>query len=102
MSSALRSAVRVVAFDLDGTILEPGKIISSEVIKALRSLRDCGVRSVIASGRPVDFQLELLQRYALGADSGCFQALVCDERELYVRDVSTTVAGFRPDEEWNG
>ncbi|HZC26543.1 MAG TPA: HAD family hydrolase [Actinopolymorphaceae bacterium] len=96
-----RSSVRVVALDLDGTILEPGKVITDQVIDALRSLRERGIRCVTASGRPVDFQLALLDRHGLGADSGCFQALITDERELHLCETAAEGARFRPDEEWN-
>lgn len=96
-----RSAVRVVALDLDGTILEPGKVITDQVIDALRSLRERDIRCVTASGRPADFQLELLERHGLGAASGCFQALIADERELYLCEESASSSRFSPDDEWN-
>lgn len=79
-----QSDIAVVAFDLDGTILEGGSQIIPEVINALNWLATRGIRCVTATGRPLDFQLELLARYELGANTGVLQALIADERELYL------------------
>ena len=44
--------VRMVALDLDGTLLDSKKRISSQTVKVLRALPEVGVRVVIASARP--------------------------------------------------
>lgn len=86
--------VRLVALDIDGTLLEPDKTIAPELRQGLRELRSRGVELTTASGRPADFQIELLERYGL---TDCFSALITDERELYLADESS----FVPYEQWN-
>lgn len=51
--------VRLIATDLDGTLLRPNKTISRRAIAALRGAADCGIHLVAATGRqpggiPVD------------------------------------------------
>lgn len=45
-------AIRLVAIDLDGTLLNDSKQVSDQTIDALRCLPGQGVRTVIASARP--------------------------------------------------
>ena len=45
-------AIRLVAIDLDGTLLNSAKLISDQTIEALQCLPERGVRVVIASARP--------------------------------------------------
>jgi hypothetical protein len=45
-------AIRLVAIDLDGTLLNSSKLISDQTIEALQCLPERGVRVVIASARP--------------------------------------------------
>jgi Cof subfamily protein (haloacid dehalogenase superfamily) len=45
-------AIRLVAIDLDGTLLNSSKLISDQTIEALQCLPARGVRVVIASARP--------------------------------------------------
>ncbi|MGZ0148681.1 HAD family hydrolase [Kribbella sp. WER1] len=87
--------VRLVAVDLDGTILEGGEIIRPDTIDSIRRCRDRGVQVVTASGRPHAFQLEVLARH--GLDRGDFAALICDERELWIRGAD----GFDSVSAWN-
>jgi Cof subfamily protein (haloacid dehalogenase superfamily) len=44
--------IRLVAIDLDGTLLNSSKLISDQTIEALQCLPERGVRVVIASARP--------------------------------------------------
>lgn len=46
------SAIRLVAIDLDGTLLDDSKQVSEQTIRALCGLPERGVRVVIASARP--------------------------------------------------
>jgi HAD superfamily hydrolase (TIGR01484 family) len=78
--------IRLVAFDLDGTILERGELIRDEVLAALRELSSRGIACVTATGRPYDFQVELFERYGIGATSGVLRGLIGDEREIFVND----------------
>jgi hydroxymethylpyrimidine pyrophosphatase-like HAD family hydrolase len=94
------SDVRLLALDLDGTILEPGPAIAEPVLGALRELRDRGVACVIASGRPIEFQLDLLTDHHIGPETGCFRALIGDERELFLLHQNPEPA-YVPHREWN-
>ena len=44
--------IRLVAIDLDGTLLDRDKKVSDQTVHALRCLPNSGVRVVIASARP--------------------------------------------------
>ena len=74
---------RLVALDLDGTMLEKGREIAPEVIRALHALAEAGVRSTTATGRPRTFQLELLARHGMGTAGTLPHAIMADERELF-------------------
>src|SRR5205823_14074413 len=47
-----KGPVRMIAIDLDGTLLDDSKQISERTIKALASIASQGVKLVIASARP--------------------------------------------------
>ncbi|MGH3490876.1 MAG: HAD family hydrolase [Actinopolymorphaceae bacterium] len=95
-------SIRMVALDLDGTILEAGTTITGEVLTALATLRAGGVTVVTATGRPVDFQLDLLERHGIGPAAGLFGALIADEREIHLLDECQPPArAYRPHDEWN-
>ncbi len=49
---ALQTNLKLVAIDLDGTLLDRSKKISEQTVRALRCLPDSGVKTVIASARP--------------------------------------------------
>src|SRR5690242_20272784 len=88
----------MVAFDLDGTILEEGERIAAECIAAIRGLHARGIRCVINSGRSTAFQAELLTRLGL-LDQ--FDGLIGDER--WIQLVRTDGDGPRLEsmEPWN-
>lgn len=44
--------IRLVASDLDGTLLAPDGTIDAETVASLRAARDAGVTIVVATGRP--------------------------------------------------
>lgn len=46
------TAVRLLALDLDGTLLDPTGTVTARTVDALRAARDAGATVVIASGRP--------------------------------------------------
>ena len=52
MSISSKFPYKLVALDLDGTLLGPGKRISAENAAAVRQLTEMGVQVVLASGRP--------------------------------------------------
>ncbi len=89
----------MIAMDLDGTILERSSLIRREVIDRLVALAQDGVRCVTATGRPFDFQLEMLELHALPASAGVFSALIADEREIFLLNESGD--RYVPHSPWN-
>lgn len=53
LGGIMRSDIKLVAIDLDGTLLDYHKEVSKKNIDAIRKLRDKGIYIVIATGRPV-------------------------------------------------
>jgi hydroxymethylpyrimidine pyrophosphatase-like HAD family hydrolase len=100
-SNRRRADIRLVALDLDGTILDSGTTISPTVIDAVASLSRQGIACATASGRPFGFQAELLDRHGMGPETGCFAALIADERELYLADPEAPTPHFTPYRPWN-
>jgi Cof subfamily protein (haloacid dehalogenase superfamily) len=54
--------VRLIATDLDGTLLGPGGTLSQRNVDALRAAKDAGWYVVLASGRPPFMIVELMHR----------------------------------------
>lgn len=94
--------VALVAFDLDGTILESDGTITAECAAEIIRLAGLGVRCVVASGRSMDFQAELVQQQGL---SRYFDALICDERWVHLNvspdERSDQSIELQPLEPWN-
>jgi HAD superfamily hydrolase (TIGR01484 family) len=78
--------LKLVAFDLDGTILEHGTLIRPEVIEALRTISGNGIACSTATGRQFAFQEPLFEEYGIGAGSGVLRALIGDEREIFLAE----------------
>jgi len=79
--------IRMIAMDLDGTILENGELIRPEVIAALRTITERGVFCVTATGRQIAFQRELFRQYEMDVTTtGIMRALIGDEREVYLAE----------------
>lgn len=92
-------SIRLVALDLDGTILEAGRHVAPELVALLMGLARDGVRCTTATGRPAGFQMELFPRFGLGASAGVPHALMADERELFLLDPE--VRKYWPHAPWN-
>lgn len=94
--------VALIAFDLDGTILEPDGTIAEECAGEIIRLTGLGVHCVVASGRGVDFQQDLLQEQGLARH---FSALIGDERWIHLNapaaDRSDVAMELQPLEPWN-
>lgn len=90
-------AVRLVALDLDGTVLESGRRLVPGLVGALRALAAAGIRCTTATGRPLWFQLELFRRFGLGPVAGVPHALMADERELFLLHDDV----YAPHQAWN-
>ncbi|MBF0844037.1 HAD family phosphatase, partial [Streptococcus danieliae] len=57
--------IKLVAVDIDGTLLTPDKKITPEVKAAVREASQSGVQVVIATGRPVAGVYHLLEELEL-------------------------------------
>ncbi|WP_195619045.1 sugar-phosphatase [Clostridium paraputrificum] len=60
---------KIIALDMDGTLLNDDKIITEVTKKALKSARDKGVKVVLASGRPIDGLRRYLEKLGLVDDN---------------------------------
>jgi Cof subfamily protein (haloacid dehalogenase superfamily) len=77
---AATAPIRLVAIDLDGTLLTSEKLISDQTIEALQCLPEAGVKVVIASARPPRSVRHIYQK--LGLDTWQINyngALIWDE-----------------------
>ncbi len=57
--------VKVLMFDLDGTLIQNGKDIALDVLEALKELKSRGYILVINSGRPIFLTLKVLQSFGI-------------------------------------
>lgn len=46
-------AIKLIAVDLDGTLLNSGNAISPETLRTLQVAHGMGIKVVLASGRPL-------------------------------------------------
>ncbi len=90
--------MKLVALDLDGTLLNRGGTIAEETLSEMHRLYQKGVYIAIATGRPYKDTIRFLTDNGLHPEDGYPYALVCNEREIYfLRD-----GAFRSWEPWNG
>ncbi len=57
--------IKLVAIDLDGTLLDPNRQITEEVRKTIAKAKAAGVKIVITTGRPLPGVVEILKTLAL-------------------------------------
>ena len=87
---------RIIAFDLDGTIFDDMKNISSEDLDALRAAGNSGIYTVPASGRLIPYIPDILKqlpgaRYYITANgNGVYDSL--ENRVLYSADIPLDVS----------
>lgn len=89
--------MKLVALDLDGTLLNRDGSISKETIHEMRRLYAKGLYIAIATGRPYETTLGILTNNGLEPSDGFPQVLICDEREAYFLDPD----GYRAWVPWN-
>ena len=100
---------KIIALDMDGTLLNDNKIVTEKTKNALRKAREKGVKIVLASGRPVDGlkrylkELDLIDNdeYVLSFNGGLVQKTKSEEvifevgltgKDLhYLNDISSTL-----------
>jgi hydroxymethylpyrimidine pyrophosphatase-like HAD family hydrolase len=65
------AGVRLVASDLDGTLLRPDETVSERTRRAVAAARDAGITVVLVSGRPVRSMGPLAERVGVGGIAIC-------------------------------
>ncbi len=108
MTPAPDSGFRLIASDLDGTILSHDFTISERTVAAFGAARAAGYEVVFVTGRPPWFMTPLLEHmgaagHTVGKVIGCNGAVVCDlekgtilESELLgVEDAVASIEGIR-------
>ena len=87
--------MRMVATDLDGTIVGPDGSISARTVQALQACQDAGVRVVYVTGRPPRWMSEVVSQTGHRGTALCGNgAVVYDlaaERVLHARTLATDV-----------
>lgn len=83
----MRTSIRLIASDLDGTLLRPDGSVSSRTQVALQRVREAGIVVVLVSARPP----RVLRQVARTADIGGL-ALCCNGAMLYDLDTDTIIS----------
>jgi len=77
------SLVRMIALDLDGTLLEPSGKICTQTLQTLGIIHRKGIVIAIATGRPFARTLTPLEENALYPHNPYPDILICEERDVY-------------------
>jgi len=94
--SAPRSPQKLVAVDLDGTLVGPNGV-ERVIIPILRNLHLKSIFLCVVTGRPLEDCLAILSENNLGIRYNYPQGLITEEREIYLlRD-----KGYVPFKKWN-
>ncbi|MCC0629152.1 MULTISPECIES: sugar-phosphatase [unclassified Clostridioides] len=90
---------KLIALDIDGTILDTQKRITPEVFESIQEAKKAGAKVVITTGRPLPGVKELLNQLNL-TDEGdyviCFNGAIIQEvkSEKIIHDVEMTLDDF--------
>lgn len=77
-------AVRLVAVDLDGTLLDAEERIAIEVIEMIERAHQRGIAVTMVTGRPIPFMRHLAQEAGIKAPmAGCNGAVIFDAEGVY-------------------
>ncbi|MDR1388621.1 MAG: Cof-type HAD-IIB family hydrolase [Treponema sp.] len=103
----MRHQVKLIAFDLDGTVLNSRKEISARTIKAFQNALDAGIRLVPATGRQysaIPQEVVNVSRSLLIANNGAqvFEMPVKKTIREYCFDAKTAVSLVRELRAFNG
>lgn len=71
LSSSGAPPVRMVATDLDGTLLQPDGSVSTRTALAVRAARDAGIHVIPITGRPPHVTWDIVRRAGLGPLGVC-------------------------------
>lgn len=75
--------MKLIALDLDGTLLEPSGLISERTLEQLSRVVNQNVKVVIATGRPYARTIAPLEQNGLGPAKTYPHLLICEERDIY-------------------
>ena len=85
--------VRVVATDLDGTLLRPDGTVSRRTIRAVRAAKDAGIDVIPITGRPPRITWDVAKEAGLGPLGVCSNgAALVDTSSMEVIEVQTMQA----------
>lgn len=90
--------IRLIALDLDGTLLDPGTSIHPDTIATLERFVDHGGLVAINTGRPYNAILDIMQKNDVLPNCRFPHALIAEEREIYLRQPNSV---FESHEPWN-
>jgi hydroxymethylpyrimidine pyrophosphatase-like HAD family hydrolase len=83
--------MRMVALDMDGTLLGPDGKVSARNLAALKSAEQAGVEVVIATGRRHSYAMKVLRGLGLGEENGLISSNGAVVRTLGARLVKRTL-----------
>lgn len=89
--------IKLIAFDLDGTILESGLVIPEETKEVLDEVASLGIKISTASGRKIEDQLNIMNSNGLGDGKGYPHSLIVNESQIYLLEKD----GYIPLDPWN-
>lgn len=64
----VNAAVRMIAVDMDGTLIGAGGVVSERNLKAIRAAERAGIEVVVATGRRHSYAMKLLRGLGMRAD----------------------------------
>ena len=68
MKQVIIMSIKLIAVDIDGTLLNSQRQVTPEVFQAIQDAKAAGVKVVIATGRPIPGVLPLLEELNLNQD----------------------------------
>ncbi|MEF9991167.1 MAG: sugar-phosphatase [Romboutsia sp.] len=91
---------KLIALDIDGTLLNNEKKITTEVYNAIQDAKNNGLKVVLSTGRPLPGVIPLLEELNLSDDGNyviCFNGAVVQEvkNKRVIADIDMTLEDFR-------
>lgn len=93
MQAAGRSPIRMIAVDMDGTLLGLNGRVSAENLAALRAAEQAGMEVVVATGRRHCYAMRILRELGLGAENALVSSNGAVTRTLGPRTAEIGVPG---------
>ncbi|HET9030242.1 MAG TPA: Cof-type HAD-IIB family hydrolase [Candidatus Aquilonibacter sp.] len=89
--------IRLVAFDLDGTLIDRDLVLRPRVLEAVGKMRDAGIRGCIVTGRMYRAAVPFARELGFDAPVVCYQgaAIVDPQADAVLRDTPLPVETVR-------